>query len=268
MDRSVRILLAAVSAVVSLAAVSSPAEGWTGAAATREHAETADPLRGRPALAKLLECARGRTPATRGLLVRGVMRQVEGGATMQMRIQLEQRAGRNPRQVVPAPGLGVWKDARPGVQRFSYRQRVIGLARAITYRAVIDFRWYDEDGVELAHAQRRTPPCRQRGELPNLVPIGRIEEDRPVSTPDRARYSVRVKNRGHATARRIQVVLVVDGVEVDGRTLRVLHADEARVLLLSGPVCDERAELHVDPADVVTEVAEDDNVRVLDCSGE
>jgi hypothetical protein len=253
-----------IPTVLALAAAGSTAA--LASAADERRAGGVTPRSG-PAAVQLLSCSQGRARADRWALFRGVMRQLPDGELMQMRFALEQRVARGPYESVPAPGLGVWHEARPGVERFAYRQRVVALARATAYRAVVHFRWYDAAGERTAIASRRSRPCRERGRLANLV-AGRLAGPVSGPAPGTARYRARIANFGRALARGVEIALSVDGVDVDVRKLRFLRRGERRAVRLLGPPCAERAEVRIDPADTVPESSELDNAVAIVCSPE
>lgn len=214
------------------------------------------------ATVELLDCDRAR--AARETTFRGTMVQQPGGTSMRMRFRLLERVARGRWRPVRAPGLGVWRESRPGIERFVYSQRVAGLAPATAYRVRVSFRWHDAAGRRLAAAERRSRPCRQPGRLANLRARGLTVE--PGPTADTARYRVRLVNAGRVPARDVRVRLVVDGAEVDLLPVGGLRRGERRVLRMIGPACRGRAELALDPGDAIRETREDDNVAVLDCA--
>lgn len=118
---------------------------------------------------RVTECENGPEARDRSVEFRGAMRRVPRSETMGMRFELQERVAHPDFERVPAPGLSVWRKSMPGVKRFVHRQEVLALAEGSEYRARVHFRWYDADGNAVKQAVRRSPSCRQEGDLPNLV---------------------------------------------------------------------------------------------------
>ncbi len=217
------------------------------------------------AFVRVADCVRGPAATDRHVTFRATMRRVAGAERMSMRIALQERVGDGPFRTVKAPGLGAWRTSHPGVGRFSHRQRVLALAEGSSYRAIVSFRWYDEDGELVRRARRRSKPCDQPGLLPNLGALG-IGGGRPLATAPRSySYSVRVVNRGRATAPRFGVSLAVDRGIVDTQSVAPLGPGEVRELSFTGPACEGSLTARVDPEDVVREASEKDNVLTAPC---
>jgi hypothetical protein len=212
-----------------------------------------------PALVKVVSC----TPAEGSAVFYGRMRSVPGTERMSMRFGLLERTGDGPYQPVRAPKLARWRNSRPGVSVFAYRQRVKGLVEDAVYRARLDFRWHDADGEVVRRAQRRSRPCDQAGPLPNLR--ARVAGSGTTATPGVSRYSVRVVNAGDAPADQVGVGFAVDGSAIDTQTVPRLEAGEARVLEFRGPRCQESVRTAADPAETIRESSEDDNSQTLTC---
>ena len=217
------------------------------------------------ALVRVAECSRGPAAIDRHATFRATMRRVAGAERMSMRIALQERVGDGAFRTVKAPGLGTWRSSLPGVRRFSHRQRVLALAEGSSYRAMVGFRWYDPDGELVRRARRRSRPCGQPGVLANLAVL-RIGGGLPPATAPRAyAYTVRVVNRGRASAHRFGVRLAVDGGIVDTQSVAPLAPAEARELSFTGPACERSLTARADPEDVVREASERDNVLAAPC---
>lgn len=216
--------------------------------------------------AELIECNRGKRSIDRNALFRGEMRQVPGGAAMRMRFDLQERVGRQAWVAVDAPGLELWRSAKPGIGRFAYRQRIEALQPGTRYRVAIAFQWYDAAGMPIAKHVERSPICRQPGPLPNLR-VGRIER-LPGPTADTARYVVSVLNKGKVAARKVRVSLLVDGAEVDSRGMGTVKAGTRREIGFTGPACASLIGAQVDPLGSVRELDESDNARSFACPAE
>jgi CARDB len=187
----------------------------------------------------------------------GVMRQVKDSQRMWMRFTLLERAlPATTYQPLSIPGLESWHKSRPGVRRFSFRQRVRALAEAAFYRVEVEYRWYDADGNLLRQAFKRSRRCRQPGALPNLQ-VHRIGR-RPSG-----QYYVRVRNVGRDVAAGAQVQLFVDGLEAGLISLPDLLPAAVRGMLFSGPPCEGSVQAVADPTSSVRESAEDDNALTI-----
>lgn len=213
---------------------------------------------------ELLKCSSGKKAAKRWALFRGEMKQIPEGVGMRMRFELSERIGTSPWRGVHAPGLGEWLDANHGVSRFAYRQKVAGLKPATRYRVQVTFRWLEADGQMVAEAVSRSRACRQRGRLPNLAIRDEIAL-REGPTADTYRYAVRIGNNGQAASGRSELVLEVDGAEVDSRPIGRLKSGARRIVRFVGPACMGRVQARIDPKDVVREITEQDNVRTSGC---
>lgn len=212
----------------------------------------------------LLECTHGKRAVDRNALFRGEMRQLAEGQSMRMRFELSERVGRGAWRVVKAPGLGVWRYARPGVAGFAYRQRIAALARGTAYRALVTFQWHDADGMLIERQTASSPVCRQGGPLPN-VRVGALER-LAGPTPDTVRYVVSVVNKGAAAAPRLEVSLIVDGAEVDTRGMGKVAAHSRREIAFVGPACTNEIAVQLDPGDKLREVDKRDNARSFPCA--
>jgi hypothetical protein len=213
----------------------------------------------------MLECSKDKAAADRRAVYRGEMDLIAAATHMQMRFELAEKVGRGAWAGVAAPDLGVWREARPGIARFAYRQRVLGLQRGTAYRMAVDFRWLADGGKVVRQEAKRSPVCRQPGKLPNLRIRDRIVM-KQGPTPDTARYLVKIGNTGRFKARRVELTLRVDGAEVNTVRIGRLRSGQRRTIRFVGPVCGTRIEAEIDPHDVVREITEKDNERVTSCT--
>src|SRR5918997_7160992 len=210
------------------------------------------------ALVRVVECSRGPEALDRHATFRAAMRRVPRTARMWMRFTLQERVGDGRFRTVRAPGLGAWRKSHPAVRRFSHRQRVLELAEGSAYRTVVGFRWYDTEGELIRRTRRRSKPCDQPGLLPNLG-IRHIGGGQPLAgAPGSATYTVRIANRGRATAPRFGVSLAVDGHDVDTQSVAALAPGNVRQLVFAGPVCAGAVTARADPGDAVREGSERD----------
>jgi CARDB len=210
-----------------------------------------------PASVKVAKCSVERHEAA----FYGRMRQIPGSARMALRFTLLEHTGGRSRRV-KAPGLGRWRSSKPGVRAFGYRQGFRNLPENASHRVRVEFRWYAQDGSELARAKRRSRRCRQFVALPNLV--AQLRGVR-VATPGVARYRALVTNTGKAGAKAVQVRLVVDGTIVDTRIIAAIEPGEQRSLAIRGPECMSGARLEADPDRVISESSDTDNSHELSC---
>ena len=241
-----------------------PVAGLAVAAALFAAPQAGDARAAAPASVQVTECARGELPTERRAAFRGVMSRVAATERMWMRFTLQERRTGGRFVALRAPGLGVWRRSRPGVGTFSYRQRVLELATGSSYRAVVDFRWYGEDGRVIKRAKRRTGGCKQPGPLPNLD-VGRIRAERVDGAPSATRYAVRVRNQGSVPAPASTLAFSVDGAAVDTVSVPVLAPAQVKRVFVTGPRCDAGVRAEVDPGAAVNELDERDNVRSIRC---
>ena len=237
-----RRLTAAVLVGAALAAAQSPAS-----------AEPASPY------VKLVKCSL----ASHEAAFYARMHRLPGGERMAMRFTLLERSGAEGFRPVGAPGLGRWWKSKPGVDAFGYRQGLRNLHENAAYRMRVDFRWYSAAGELLDEQHRRSAPCRQFEELPNLR--AELVGAKATSLPGVLRYEVRVTNDGRAAAAAVPVRLTVDGAVIDTVTVAVLRPGETRTVGFRAPDCAEEIEAEADPDGAIVELFEDDNAHVLDC---
>jgi hypothetical protein len=225
----------------------------------RPAGDSLPPSSAEAASVNVIKCSR----AAREAVFRGRMRSIDGAEWMALRFTLLEYTGGG-FEPLAAPGLGAWRNSRPGVASFGYRQGVRGLADNAAYRMRVDFRWYSSDDEVIARARRRSASCRQFDALPNLRV--RLTEVRPTRIPGVVRYGLRVVNAGRAAASVVPVGLSVDGDVVDTTTVAALEAGEARPLAFRGPECGKLVEARVDPDGAIAEYSEQDNDHRLRCA--
>lgn len=189
------------------------------------------------------------------------MRSGPGAERMALRIRLLEKFGDGRFRRV---SRGVWRRSRARVEAFNWEHHVDGLRQGATYRAVVQYRWYDAAGARIRSERLRSAPCRQPGRLPNLR-VASIET-RQGEVEGTAVYRVQIVNRGGAAARRVGVLLRVDGEVVDEvEIIETLDPDESRTVTFNGPVCREHMRVVVDPRELIPESREQDNVRAPTC---
>lgn len=192
------------------------------------------------------------------------MQQVPGASRMALRFTLLEETGGNGFTRVKVPGLRRWRSSKPGVRAFGYRQNFRNLPENATHRVSVDYRWYAQDGTEVARAKRRSARCRQFVELPNL--LATIAAILPTGAKGVVRYRAVVSNTGKAAARGVQVRLTVDGDVVDTVTLASLAPGEQRTVAIRGPECNRLVKLEADPEQAIAESSDLDNVHELTCA--
>lgn len=115
-----------------------------------------------PATAALEECVTAQQQSERSATFSGEMSTLPGTARMEMRIDVQERdPGATTFHVVTAPGLGVWRDAAPGVKTFRYLKQVTNLAAPAFYRADVRFRWLNAKGHAIRWDELLTQRCLQ-----------------------------------------------------------------------------------------------------------
>jgi hypothetical protein len=220
------------------------------------HADTAEPS------VRVVSCSpwQGSEGGTVAYAAR--MRTVPGTERMALRIHLLEKLGDGEFHRVEAEGLGVWRGSRAST--FVYEQNVRGLRQGGIYRALVQYRWYDSGGERIRSERVRSEPCKQPGGLPNLRVAG--IEAKPGEVEGTAVYRVQIVNRGASAARRVGVLLRVDGEVVDeAEVIAALDPGEVRTVSFSGPVCRRQLRVIVDPKELIAESREKDNVRAPTC---
>jgi CARDB len=192
------------------------------------------------------------------------MQQIAGASRMAMRFTLLEETGGDSFKRLNAPGLRRWRSSKPGVKAFGYRQGFRNLPENATHRVRVDFRWYAQDGSEVARAKRRSARCRQFVALPNLV--ARITAVLPTTVDGVVRYQAVVSNTGKAAATGVPVRLTVDGDVVDTVTFAALAPGEQRSIVIRGPECHRLVKLEADPGQAIAESSDLDNLHELTCA--
>jgi hypothetical protein len=183
---------------------------------------------------------------------------------MAMRFTLLEETGGDAVKRVKIPGLRRWHWSKPGVRRFGYRQGFRNLPENASHRVRVEFRWYADDGEEVARARRRSARCRQFIALPNLV--ARITAVDVGQVAGVVRYEALVRNTGKAAATNVPVRLTVDGNVVDTVTVASLAPGEQRTVAIRGPKCHRLVRLEADPDQAIAESSDADNAHELTCA--
>jgi hypothetical protein len=198
----------------------------------------------------------GCTPQERTASFEARMELVAGAERMRLRYTLEARKpGRRWRRVA-WPELSGWRTSDPGTTRFISERTVTQLTGPSHYRALVRFRWLDEDGHTIARATRRSRACWQPDHRPNLKP-------RELLLEAGGRYLALVANRGRSASGPFD--LAVTGLA--SQVVPSLEPGEERWIEAAGPPCQPGTEVTatVDPLDLVDERSERDNALTVPC---
>jgi hypothetical protein len=192
------------------------------------------------------------------------MQLVPGASRMALRFTLLEETSGKKAERVNVPRLRRWHSSRPGVKVFGYRQGVRSLRENASHRVRVNYRWYAQDGTEVARAMRRSARCRQFVELPNL--FARLTGELPTKVDGVVRYRAVIGNSGKADATFVPIRLTVDGTIVDTVTITSLAPGERRTIVIRGPECNRLVRLEADPEKAIAESSEADNPHELDCA--
>jgi hypothetical protein len=214
------------------------------------------------------ECLTAVDPTGRSATFTGQMLAVSGTARMTMRIDVQERAaGETLFHTLNAPGLGVWRRSASGVKIYKYLKQVTNLPSPASFRAVVRFRWLNEAGRTIKHAERRTPACEQFDPRAKLV-IGTVRVT-PLAGSSQAEYQVTLRNEGHTAAAAFGVLLNVGGLS---QTLSVpsLSVGARTVLSAQAPHCapGSTLEVQLDPAHQIQEAIGGGLTKGMVCPGE
>ena len=220
---------------------------------------------GEDARALLTRCVHGDEPEARLAVFQGRMRTLPRARRLQMRFALRSSTPADPRwRAVPVPGWAGWRTSAPDVPAYVYDRQVRGLLAPASYRAMIRFRWLDEDGAVLAMATDASAPCRQPDARPDLV----VRDHRvPAPRDKRGRYRALVANVGSGDAGPSSLSLIVAGTPAGATRVRGVAAGRAVWAALSGPACPAgaTATATADAAGQVAEADEADNSLSVPC---
>ena len=216
----------------------------------------------RSASARVLECKSGDSSGSRSATFLGRMRAQSGTARMAMRFTLLERFGDEKLHAVDFPELRAWRFSKPGIKEFRFKQTVTALEGGGAYRMRVEYRWLDAAGNLQRKARRTSAACRQQGLLANLRASVPTASTGPEGT---SVYQVPVTNDGRATAQDVAVELYVDGAAANVGHIDALAPGETRQVRFTGPPCQRKLRIVVDPADSIKERLESDNVTVAPC---
>jgi hypothetical protein len=186
---------------------------------------------------------------------------------MAMRFDLlERSAGGESWQPVAVPYFGIWQKSDPGRPGLIYSKRVGRLLAPASYRVVVRFRWYDDEGQIVRTARRGTRVCTQPDWRPDLVVDG-VEAGEPGPRPGTIVYRVALRNTGRVAATAFEVVLAVDGVEESPARLEGIPAKGRTTIDVMGPACAPGSVLRIalDARSEVDEAAEPRDATEVSC---
>jgi hypothetical protein len=216
----------------------------------------------KPTSARVLECKGGSTGETRSATFLGRMKATRGTDYMMMRFTLLEHFGDEKLHPVVAPELRFWRQSKPGVRDFRYKQTVTALQGGGDYRMRVEFRWFDASGNLIRKAQKVTSACAQPGALPNLQVRAPMAQAGPGGT---AVYIVPVVNTGRETARNVAVELFVDGAATNVSHIDAIAPGQTREARFTGPLCQRGVRAVADPTNALKERFESDNALQVKC---
>jgi hypothetical protein len=124
-----------------------------------------------PVSASLEQCVPSANRAERSATFVGQMTATAGTQRMAIQIEIQERTPTDLAfHTVTAPGLGVWRQSETGVRIYKFVKQVTNLSAPAGFRALVRYRWLDDRGHTLAHAQRRTSICQQPAQPPPAQP--------------------------------------------------------------------------------------------------
>jgi len=220
----------------------------------------------RPALgARLTSCATGASETDRYAVFTGSMPSLRGARRLWMRFDLERLGtGLGSWTRLTAPTFGQWEKSRPDVSGFVYSKRVEALAAPARYRALVRFRWVDDEGHTVRRSQRVTRACVQPDPRPDLTILA-VRSRRADSGPV---VEITVRNTGRSdTLAPAAVGLLVGGSSQPAQTVPPLGPGATVTVTFPLPACPPGARLEavVDPANGIAEADERDNRGVGSC---
>jgi hypothetical protein len=198
----------------------------------------------------------GCTPKERTAEFEARMDQISGAVRMKLRYSLEARKPGRLWRRVAAPELGGWRTADAETTRFISERRVTQLVGPSSYRALVRFRWFDEDGHVVARAKARSRSCWQPDHRPNL-------KLRELSFEGEGSYIVLVANTGRSPTGAFELAITGLAPFVNDELL----PGQERLIEAAGPACEPGAVVTatVDPLDLIDERNELDNAVSRRC---
>jgi hypothetical protein len=115
-----------------------------------------------PVSANVEQCIPSVNQTQRSATFIGQMTAIANTQRMAIQIEVQERTPADSTfHTVMAPGLGVWRQSETGVKIYKFVKQVTNLSAPAAFRAQVRYRWLDEHGHLIGHAQRRTPICQQ-----------------------------------------------------------------------------------------------------------
>jgi hypothetical protein len=206
-----------------------------------------------PASVSLTACV----PNERKASFEARMEQIPGAERMKLRFWLEGRKPGRAWRRVPAPELAGWRTANPETTRFISERNVNKLTGPSYYRALVRFRWLDDDGRVVARAKARSRSCWQPDHRPNL-------KLRELSFEGEGSYVVLVANTGRSPTGPFEVAITGLAPFVIEEELQ---PGEERLIEAVGPDCEPGTLVTAiaDPLDLIDERNELDNAVSRRC---
>ena len=198
----------------------------------------------------------GCTPKERTAEFEARMDQIPGAVRMKLRYSLEARKPQRLWRRVASPELGGWRSAATETTRFISERRVTQLVGPSYYRALVRFRWIDEDGHVVARAKARSRSCWQPDHRPNL-------KLRELSYEGDGSYVALVANTGRSPTGVFELAITGLASFVNDELL----PGEERLIEATGPDCEPGTVITAtaDPLDLIDERNERDNTVSRRC---
>ena len=198
----------------------------------------------------------GCTPKERTAEFEARMDQIPGAVRMKLRYSLEARKPQRLWRRVASPELGGWRSAATETTRFISERRVTQLVGPSYYRALVRFRWIDEDGHVVARAKARSRSCWQPDHRPNL-------KLRELSYEGEGSYVALVANTGRSPTGVFELAITGLASFVNDELL----PGEERLIEATGPDCEPGTLVTAtaDPLNLIDERNERDNTVSRRC---
>ena len=217
-----------------------------------------------PLRATLASCTAGPKSKDRVAVFTASMPALAGTSRMRMRFDLEERSAKRGWRRIEAPRFTGWvRSKSSGASGLVYTKRIERLRQGRTYRSVVRFRWYDEDGRLQKAATRRTAPCEQPDQRPDL----RIDGLTVTPLGDgMARYAITIVNDGLTGADDFTVGLTTPAGDAT-RTVAGLAAGDRTTVEIRLGSCSptDKVEATADVKDTVDESDERHNRYLTFC---
>ena len=188
------------------------------------------------------------------------------GARMAMRFELQQRGGGRPwLPVTGVPSFDQWEQSQPGRPGFVVTKKVKGLPPGGAYRAVVRFRWLDDQGAVVRTTKRITALCLQPDTRPDLTPIAPAIV--PGTRSDLVVYRITVSNKGKGNAASSDVTVEVNGTVQPAQRIDPLAPKTSTVVTFQAPRCETGSivRFRVDSSDELAEIDERNNLLERRC---